>query len=62
MDKEYAKLLERIMPAGYKMCLKYMGTGRVADLDDLNDLDTIRVKPCKACGGVGFVHIYRQED
>lgn len=69
MDKEYrdyiygaAELLERVAPAGYKACRKCMGTGRVANLDDLNDLDTIRFEPCKACGGAGFVHNYKQED
>lgn len=48
-------LLDKVLPAGYKVCPKCMGTGRIADLDDLNDLDTIRFEPCKACGGAGFI-------
>ena len=42
-------LLDKVLPAGYKVCPKCMGTGRIADFDDLNDLDTIRFEPCKAC-------------
>ncbi len=55
-------LLDKLSPKGYKICRKCMGSGRIADFDDLNDLDTIRYEPCKACGGAGFVHNYRQED
>ncbi len=55
-------LLDKVLPDGYKTCRKCMGTGRIADLDDLNDLDTIRFEPCKACGGLGYVRNYKQED
>lgn len=55
-------LLDKVLPAGYKVCRKCVGTGRVANLDDLNDLDTIQFEPCKECGGTGFVYNYRQED
>lgn len=48
-------LLERVMPSGYKVCRKCMGTGRVADFNDLNDRGTIRFEQCKACGGAGFI-------
>lgn len=55
-------MLDKVLPAGYKTCRKCMGIGRIADLDDLNDLDTIRFETCKACGGAGFVRNYKQED
>lgn len=56
------ELLNALKQAGYMVCPKCMGTGKVADLDDLNDMDTIRFEPCKACGGAGFVRNYKQED
>lgn len=56
------ELLSALKQAGYMVCPKCMATGKVADLDDLNDLDTVRFEPCKACGGSGFVRNYKQED
>lgn len=55
-------LLDKVLPAGYKTCRKCMGTGRIANLSDLNDLDTIYFEPCEACGGKGYVRNYKQED
>lgn len=55
-------LFDKVLPARYKTCRECMGTGVIADFDDLNDMDTIRYEPCKACGGAGFVRNYRQED
>lgn len=49
-------LLDRLMPDGYKLCRKCMGTGRIADFDDLNDMGTIRFEPCDVCGGSGFIN------
>lgn len=48
-------LLDGLMPDGYKICRKCMGTGRIADFDDLNDLDAIYFKPCTVCNGDGFI-------
>ena len=54
--------LDRLMPDGYKLCRKCMGSGRIANLSDLNDLDTIYFEQCKACNGAGFIRNYKQED
>ena len=48
-------LLDKLIPSGYKVCRKCMGSGRMVDFDDLNDMDTIRFEPCKACSGDGFI-------
>lgn len=48
-------LLDKLMPSGYKVCRKCMGSGRMVDFDDLNDMGTIRFEPCKACSGDGFI-------
>ena len=56
------ELLSALKQAGYMVCLKCMGTGKVVKLDDLNDLDTIRFEPCKACGGAGFIKENKRDD
>ena len=48
-------LLDRLMPDGYKVCRNCMGTGRIADFDDLNDLYTVYFKQCPVCNGSGFI-------
>lgn len=49
------ELLAALKKAGYIVCPKCMSTGKVADLDDLNDIDTIRFEPCPVCNGKGFI-------
>ena len=48
-------LLDKLLPKGYKVCRKCMGSGRMANFDDLNDMDTIRFIQCPTCGGIGFI-------
>ena len=48
-------LLDKLSPKGYKICRKCIGSGRIADFDDLNDMDTIRFELCPICNGSGFI-------
>lgn len=48
-------LLDKLMPSGYKVCRKCMGSGRLVDFDELNDMGAIRFELCKACSGDGFI-------
>lgn len=47
--------LAKLMPEGYEPCPECWGTGTVAQIDDLNDMDTIRFEICPVCNGNGFI-------
>lgn len=48
-------LLDRLMPDGYKVCRNCMGTGRIADFDDVYFLNDLYTKQCPVCNGSGFI-------
>lgn len=51
-------MLQRLIPAGYRFCPNCLGTGRMANLDDVKNssTDTIRFESCDVCGGSGFIN------